>query len=217
MRKNIFLAFTMIEVLIVIAFLSLMVVISIFVFKSQISKGYDARRKSDLDRIKIALEEYEKDNNCYPPYLPSCRGADAGILKSYISAIPCDPHTKTDYVYYADPSSVCAKWAWIFTNLEYIGDPKIKELGCENGCGPSQSYGFNYYVTTPSAPDPFKSGNPNVPPDATGTYYGCFSGVCQPISIDPYTKIPVCQPNFSQSDCRGLCIDGNGNSINQCQ
>jgi len=60
-------AFTLIELLVVVAFLSLMILVAIFAFKGQLFKGYDARRKSDLNRIKIALEEYEKDHNCYPP------------------------------------------------------------------------------------------------------------------------------------------------------
>ena len=216
-------AFTLIELLVVVAFLSLMILVAIFAFKGQLFKGYDARRKSDLNRIKIALEEYEKDHNCYPPYLPSCKGSDAGILKSYIPIIPCDPHTKTDYLYYPDPTSTCAKWAWLFTNLEYTGDPKITEIGCQNGCGPNQAYGFNYYVTTPGAPDPFKSGNPNVPPDVDGEFYGCFSGVCEPIGVNPDTHLPVCMPSYSSSDCqfsvfenRNLCRDEYGHPINEC-
>lgn len=208
--------FTLIEVLIVIAFLALMILVAIFAFKGQLSKGYDSERKSDLNRIKIALEEYEKDYNCYPPYLPSCKADDAGILKPYIPVIPCDPHTKTDYVYYADPTSTCARWSWLFTNLEYTGDPKITEIGCQNGCGYNQDFGFNYYETTPGAPDPFKSGSPNVPPDVSGDYYGCFSGICQPIDVNPDTHQPVCQPNFSDSGCRGLCRDESGGPINEC-
>ena len=146
-------AFTLIELLIVVAFLSLMVLVAIFAFKGQLFKGYDARRKSDLNRIKIALEEYEKDHNCYPPYLPSCKGSDAGILKSYIPIIPCDSHTKTDYLYYPEPSTSCPKWALIATNLENTGDPIITEVGCKNNCCYG-SYSFNYYVGTPSAPRP---------------------------------------------------------------
>lgn len=208
---------SIIEVLIIVALLSILAMIAFFTFKNQMFKGYDARRKADLDRIKIAVEEYEKDYNCYPPYLPSCRGADAGILKSYIPKIPCDPHTKTDYVYYADPTSICARWAWLFSNLENTGDPKISDIGCQNGCGYSRTYTpFNYYVATPGAPDPFREGNPNIPPDVNGDFYGCFSGNCIQISINPETGLPSCQPSYTNSNCRNLCRDENGNPINQC-
>lgn len=64
-RKNS--GFTLVELLVVIAFLAIIAVIIINALRSSLWKGNDAKRKADLDRIKIALEEYEKDHNCYPP------------------------------------------------------------------------------------------------------------------------------------------------------
>ncbi len=201
MKKNKnFYGVTMIELLVVVAFLALLVLLGVFVYKRQIFKGYDARRKSDLNRIKIALEEYEKDNNCYPPFLPSCGGSDAGILKGYISKIPCDPHTGENYVYYVDPTTPgCGSWFWIFTNMENNSDQQVAELGCGGRiCGPDTNYGYNYYVTSPNAPNPYRK-----PP-----LYGCFSRVCRAIGYRD-DGLPECQPNYTDSNCNGLCSAGN--------
>ncbi len=199
MKRKLFLGLTMIELLVVVAFLSLLVLLGVFVYKRQIFKGYDARRKSDLNRIKIALEEYEKDYNCYPSSLPNCKDPDANFMKTYISKIPCDPRTKDNYRYQPDTSSTCSKWFWIFANLENSKDQQAIELGCVgNICGPDTNYGYNYYVASPNAPDPYRK-----PP-----IYGCFSGVCQPITYRD-DGMPECQPNYTDPNCNGYCSAGN--------
>ena len=53
---------TLVELLVVVSIIALLALISIFAFREQIFKGNDAKRKSDIGRIQLAVEEYEKDS-----------------------------------------------------------------------------------------------------------------------------------------------------------
>jgi len=69
--------------------------------KAQIAKANDQKRKSNLKTISIALEDYANDNSCYPAVIYNSNGTctpDNGF-KAYLPNIPCDPLTKTPYVY----------------------------------------------------------------------------------------------------------------------
>jgi len=54
---------TLTELLIVVAILMMLALLSYLASRSQIFKGYDARRKTDIYQIKVAVEEYEKNCN----------------------------------------------------------------------------------------------------------------------------------------------------------
>jgi general secretion pathway protein G len=80
----------MIELLIVIAIIASLAVIFLLMARTQISRARDADRKADLNRIKIAFEDYYNDNGCYPPatILDNCGGPE---LRPYLDKVPCDP------------------------------------------------------------------------------------------------------------------------------
>ena len=81
---------TLVELLIVVSIIILLVLIAIAFFRGQLFKGLDAKRKADINRIKVAIEEYEKDHDCYPP--PQIVVCDPGTgLSPYLDKIPCDP------------------------------------------------------------------------------------------------------------------------------
>lgn len=210
MRRNKTEGFTLIEILMVVAIIALLVVLTIGVYLRQLAKGYDARRKTDMAQIKVALEEYEKDHNCYPTAF-SCTGDGEDVLKPYIPDVPCDPRTKTDYVYHPSTDTGCPSWYWMFTSLENSSDSIIDDLGCRYGCGPSSTY--SYYVSSPNAPKPetgeTASSGPTVPPGAT--YYGCFDGSCSLIVGE------ICEPYYPVQDCQGFCKGDQGQSINECK
>lgn len=132
---------SMIEILIVTAILGLLVILAITMLPQQISKGRDGRRKSDLQKIKIAFEDYYNDNDCYPPpeILDNCGSAD---LSPYMASIPCDPQTKTKYLY-APEETACPHYYRVFSNLEINIDPVVQQLGCDSadGCGAFAFFG----------------------------------------------------------------------------
>ena len=185
--------FTLTELLVIITIILILLVMAFIAYRSQIAKGYDARRKTDLHQIKIGLEEYEKDNECYPPTLGCGPGT---ALDPYMGGqVPCDPATGAAYEYYPDDTSSCHGWFWIFTDLDYKEDSAIAELGCVTGCG-SQADGpyYNYYAFSPNAPDVHV---------APYDLYGCMPGnTCQGM-LDNKDK---CQPNYlSLGECEVAC------------
>ncbi len=203
---------TLTELLVVVTILVFLMAVVMWYFRSQLFKGNDAKRKGDIHNIKVAVEEYEKDNNCYP--LPQLVICDPGTgLKPYMSQVPCDPMTDASY-YYEHEDSECPSWFRIFTNLDNLTDIDIPGM-----CGPD--YSFNWYDGSPNAPDPDcmdveEGGNGG---GGTGEdFYGCFSGACQPINWDSARPGPECDPNYGNGTCYGQCTDPDtGQPQNECQ
>ncbi len=191
MRKKRLLKFnglTLTELIIVISIIAFLILLAIAIFRSQIFKGNDAKRKADIHKIQVAVEEYEKDHDCYPePQLVTCNPGDG--LAPYISSVPCDPVSKASYHYDYDDAA-CPSWYRIYADLENEDDPDLL-----TSCGPGNTY--NYY-----------SGSPNAPPCnliETNDYFGCKSGMCVPIYWDQSRPGPECDPNFQNPTCLGQC------------
>ena len=77
--------------------MALLAILVITTIRSQILKGNDARRKADIARIQVAVEEYEKDNDCYPTTVVC--GSSNQEITPYLKEVPCDPITKQSYAY----------------------------------------------------------------------------------------------------------------------
>lgn len=122
---------SMIEVLIVLAILIILLLIWFAKVPDLFDNARDGQRKSDLDRMQIALEDYAGDNGCYPEVvtLSTC-GHDA--LQPYLKDVPCDPQTDEPYFYTRSPD--CLSYG-LFTTLENPDDP-TGSSACAGGCGP---------------------------------------------------------------------------------
>lgn len=206
---------TMVEVIIVITILALLMLLALSLFPKQIEKARDARRKSDLGKIKVVFEDYYNDNGCYPEQeiLDDCGGA---ALAPRLNAVPCDPATGQPYVYV--PESECKGYR-IYASLEKGDDPVITELGCDasDGCG---------LVNIPNAPEP--------PTGEDSDYnYGVSEGVPvragdRPAGTPTPTPSPTAAPAegwccaFAGDQCNywhenyGNCIDGPYQTVHQC-
>lgn len=192
LKKHKSTGFTLTELLIVMGIIAFLVLLAIFFFRIHALKGRDAKRKGDLHTMQVAVEEYEKDNNYYPPNnLIVC---DPGTgLQPYLSKIPCDPLTGDSY-YYNIEGIDAPGWYRIYAELENTKDSDIYGT-----IGPGGSY--NYYVGSPNAPEPPIVGT-------GGDYYACFSGICMPVDEGD------CEPQYQNPTCYGQC--GNGNPENEC-
>jgi prepilin-type N-terminal cleavage/methylation domain-containing protein len=159
---------TLIELVVVIAILAFLAVMAVTNFNGQQMKARDARRKSDLERIRNFLEEYHNDNQIYPPYnvpvgwgmgpsicgvagfdchraLLSCKG-QITLPKVYDFIFPCDPINTAPYLYAYD-SLNNRKSFRIYARLENTKDPIIAQIGCTGGC-PNGYSSFNYGLTS---------------------------------------------------------------------
>ena len=112
-------AFTLIELLVVIAIIGILVSIGVVGWVSVAQRGRDTTRKSDLARIKQALQQMYSDQRTYPRFdstwgriygaswqlNPSGAGSclhnsevvNLGLSQKYLAEIPKDPKDIFDY------------------------------------------------------------------------------------------------------------------------
>lgn len=141
---------TLIELLIVLVIISIFILVAIFAWKTQLMKARDAKRKADLKKLQNVLEDYLNDESCYPdPIETVCVSSIVPDLSPpYLSKVACDPvdSVNFNYFYSFDSNQACKGWYKIYTRLENENDPVIDEVGCREGCGPSNNY--NYWVSS---------------------------------------------------------------------
>ena len=179
--------FTLIEILIVVAILSLLTLATIYSVTQNLAKSRDARRKADLARLKIAMEDYYGDKNAYPPDPDgSLLECDSESLRPYLSSVPCDPKTNLPYCYVYDNDAPVGQTYKIFASFENENDADIYKLGCEHSsincgydaiCAAKVGYSkFDYGVSSSDArviSDDVAAGNfvadPSIIPSSTPT------------------------------------------------
>jgi len=153
--------FTLIELLITVAIISILILVSLFIYQIYMTRARDGRRKADLAKLQRILEDYLNDNVCYPDVL-ECDDD----FSPYLAKVFCDPINSGVNVYYYSVSSTgeCKKWYKIFTNLEYEKDPIIEKIGCTPDiCGP-----FNYLVASSNVEDLVQQPGEVYPPSPPG-------------------------------------------------
>lgn len=185
--------FTLIELLIIVAILAILIIMSLTLVPQQLAKARDGERKSDLQKIKIAFENYHNDNGCYPPstVLQNCGGSSPleHELSPYLQDIPCDPKDESYYLYLPYDSTggagTCDGFR-VWSKLEKTDDPVITSLSCNGatGCG-----AFAYFEA--------EIGN-----DAIGYNYGVSEGV--PVLAGAFEEIinPGLENGYC---CSGVC------------
>jgi general secretion pathway protein G len=151
MKNNKQQAFTILELLIVMAIIAILVMIGLGVFGTVREKARDGKRKQDLTAIGRALEMYYNDKGRYPAsatgYILGC-GQDAnqgclwgGVFQNtsngtlYMGEIPQDP--KGYQYYYSSDSSGTSYY--LFAYLENPKDPQAAMSG---------SGGETFYLNT---------------------------------------------------------------------
>lgn len=142
-----FLGFTLVEIITILAVISGLLIFSYLNIPAIQIRARDARRKANLQKMAIAIANYEEDTNCYPISLPVCKSDFTENGTAYLSSIPCDPETNESYVYVAEDSD-CPSWFQLYGNLEYAKDATIDKVNCQYGCGPDCQ--FNYGVSSPN-------------------------------------------------------------------
>lgn len=227
--------FSLTEILIVVAILAFILVLILLSFRGQIIKGNDAKRKSDLERLKIALEDYHNDKSCYladnpagTNILTNCGGEQ---FSPHLKPIPCDPVFNTPYLYVPVSADGCSGYR-LCTKLQDLTDPDILRQKCHptEGCG--WGAGYNYCISSglTITPDGEQFGDlsatPTLGPTPTpagggfnGTYacspgiavggFVIVSGTCNNYA-DPAGS--GCPRSYADGSCSGQC----GNSVNWC-
>lgn len=86
--------FTLIELLVVIAIIAILISVGAVSYTRSLKLSRDAKRKTDLEQIRQALETYRAENGTYP----TTAGYSADLVTNYINSLPVDP--KQDGVTY---------------------------------------------------------------------------------------------------------------------
>jgi prepilin-type N-terminal cleavage/methylation domain len=81
--------FTLIELLIVIALISILATMGLVQYHNSIQSSREAILKTDLFRLRDAIDQYYADKAKYPPAL------DALVSDGYMRKLPDDPITKS--------------------------------------------------------------------------------------------------------------------------
>lgn len=173
MKHSLSRGFTLIEILVVMLIIAVLATIGAGSFQSSQQKGRDARRKSDLKQISVALEAYFNDTGQYP--LSSAQGEimgcdqeqvcgwgegfinDAGTV--YMVELPLDPSRgSASHYYYHSPTG---SWFQLYARLEneydrdILVDANNSPLGFDQTvCGINDqavcNYGISSVNTTPT-------------------------------------------------------------------
>lgn len=128
-------AFTLIEVLIVVAIIGLLIsIILVFVIPSR-EKSRDARRQSDIHQIYLAMESCYDETTCSGPEKytltgvcgsPPCENEitaiDADSAPLYLT-VPQDPTNSGDYQYKWAETNGSGKYYCVFAKLEAFNNP----------------------------------------------------------------------------------------------
>ncbi|QQG40696.1 MAG: prepilin-type N-terminal cleavage/methylation domain-containing protein [Candidatus Levyibacteriota bacterium] len=155
--------FTLIELLAAMAVIGVLG-ISAFVYfdpLAQMQKANDNIRKSDLEQMQKALEQYHKDNSSYPlstakedklPYRIKGFKADHQIIdwgeewSPYMAVLPKDTDTRR-YVYYASSNGQAY---WLYASLERGGANPQASLKFNNIDSSACGKICNYAVSSPN-------------------------------------------------------------------
>jgi general secretion pathway protein G len=81
--------FTLIELLVVLALISILASMGVVQYRNSVQRTQEAVLKTDLFRIRDAIDQYYADKNKYPASL------DALVTDGYLRKIPEDPITKS--------------------------------------------------------------------------------------------------------------------------
>lgn len=150
--------FTLIELIVVIAIISILSALLMTNFVGIRERGRDAQRKADVRQIQSALELYRADEGSYPTSgLDLC--GDGNSLTStdgatvYMQEVPCDPLGAEYYnsgVYYYESSD--GSTYEIVACLENASDSDQNATdspGTGTGLTPDCTSGYYFYVTNP--------------------------------------------------------------------
>ena len=81
--------FTLIELLVVIALISILAAMAVVQYRNSIQRTQEATLKTDLFRMRDAIDQYYADKGKYPASL------DALVTDGYMRRIPEDPMTQS--------------------------------------------------------------------------------------------------------------------------
>lgn len=94
-------SFTLIEILVVVTIIVLLTATAVVTYSVFLKQSRDAKRKTDLEQVRAALEMYRSNNNTYP--VGMVYASTLSVLTTpvtYIQSLPTDPKSLSYSYYY---------------------------------------------------------------------------------------------------------------------
>lgn len=102
--------FTLIEVLVVATIIGILAAVAVSSYASINKRSRDAKRRSDIEQIRSALEMYRSDLGYYPAVDYTSFGNVTDLISylvsAYMPSMPSDPQSPTSNYYYEATSKV---------------------------------------------------------------------------------------------------------------
>lgn len=121
-KLNIVAAFTLIEIIIVISIIGSLFAVGTIAHGSYLQSTRDAKRKLDLEEIRVSLEKYRTDNSTYPDNYTDL------FSEGYMAETLKDPLESQSYKYTYDAANDMYKLSAKLENTSqgkyYIVTPK---------------------------------------------------------------------------------------------
>jgi general secretion pathway protein G len=136
--------FTLVELLIVVAIISILATLLTANFIGVRQRSRDAHRKSDLRQLQSGLELYRSDQGSYPTTIPNCSNALMSpncSSSTYIQKVPVDPGG-APYTYTSNGTTYT-----IIACLENGNDSEKDSSNANPPC--NGTTGFSYTVNNP--------------------------------------------------------------------
>ncbi len=134
---NVFLArrssqkgFTLVELLVVISIIGVLATLVLLQLGTARAKSRDAKRISDINQIRSAVEQYFEDNDgAYPTVIT---GGAGGTLTKYMTNVPVDPLNGAAYNYAVSPDADPIRFH-IWAELEGTGNALKSDADINSG------------------------------------------------------------------------------------
>lgn len=123
--------FTLVELLVVIAIIGVLATLLLLQLGTARAKARDAKRVSDINQIRTALDQYFDDNATYPNF--SLYDTTASPLSPYLQQVPVDPLDNAQYGYMVSSAPPILGFQ-VFAELE-AGSPALRTDADINSSG----------------------------------------------------------------------------------
>lgn len=111
--------FTLFELLVSISIIAILTAVAVVSFGGMNKKTRDARRISDVEKIRVALESYKQVNGAYPATI-------ATLVPAFLDKEPTDPkNTSTKYQY-----SLTTTGYYLCAAVELAGSVTTDQTNC---------------------------------------------------------------------------------------
>lgn len=95
--------YTLVELMVAISILALLFAAGVTSYSKASGRSRDAKRKSDIEQLRSALEMYRADNSSYPStgtvWQDITIALDTALVSSYMPSLPIDPQSGISYMY----------------------------------------------------------------------------------------------------------------------